>query len=110
MSQELSLYGDNGLAPRAARRTARAITSSRSTAQLRQARVADEADVAMEKIEQVSFTTANAMFAVARVNGVLKQLEQQSPELSGRLSRLADYHEMAMAQTVEDLRRELRRR
>lgn len=92
------------------RRAARAITRSRSVTQVRQARIADDADVAMEKVEQVSFTTANAMFAVARVNGVLKQLEQQSPELSARLNRLADYHELAVAQTVEDLRRDLRRR
>ena len=74
------------------------------------ARVTDEADVAIEKVEQVSYTTVTGMMAVARVGGVLTQLESQNPALSGRLNRLADYHELAVAQTIEDLRRDLRRR
>jgi hypothetical protein len=103
-------WEEGGEPTRESRRTARAITRSQSIKQVRQARVADEADVAMEKVEQVSVTTVTAMFAVARVNGVLKQLEEQSPELSGRLTRLADYQELAVAQTIEDLRLDLRRR
>lgn len=109
MSGEISLYEGGGLT-RDTRRAARSISRSKSVSQVRQARIADEADVAMEKVEQVSVTTANALFAVARVNGVQKQLEQQAPELAGRLNRMADYHELAVAQTIEDLRRDLRRR
>lgn len=107
---DLVPWQPDGAVTRHARGAARAISRSKSLSQMRQARIADEADVAVEKVEQVSLTAVNAMFAVARVNGVLKQLEQQSPELSGRLARLADYHELAVAQNVEDLRRDLRRR
>lgn len=92
------------------RSATRATLRSRSAAQARMARIADEADVSMEKVEQVTVTVANGMFAVARVDNVLRQLEAQSPAISGRLARLADFHEMAVAQTVEDLRRDLRRR
>lgn len=99
-----------GIMSRDSRRAARSIERSKSVTQVRNARVADEADVAMEKVEQVSHITATAMMAIARVNGVQKQLEQAAPELAGRLSRMADYHELAMVEVAEDLRRDLRRK
>lgn|GEM_PF-2763548 len=103
-------WESGGAVTRSVRRASRAVDHSKSVSQMRVARIADEADVASEKVEQVSHTTANAMMAVARVNGVLKQLEQSSPELAGRLSRLADFHELAMCEVVEDLRRDFRRK
>ena len=106
---ELIPFTEGGGPQRDNRRAGKAISRSRSASQVRMARVADESDVASDKVDQVTYATAGAMFAVARVNGVFKQLEQQAPELAGRLSRLADFHELAVAQSVEDLRRDLRR-
>lgn len=100
----------DGTVVRDSRRASKSINRSRSVSQVRMARVADEADVASEKVEQVSYTTGNAMMAIARINGVQKQLEQSAPEQAGRLSRLADFHELAMVEVVEDLRRDLRRK
>lgn len=109
MSNELVPVVD-GIVSGESRRASRSIARSRSAAQVRMARVADEADIAIEKLEQISFATINAMGAIARVNGAQKLFEQQAPELAGRLNRLADFHELAAVQSIEDMRRDIRRR
>lgn len=101
--------GPGGL-DREARRTARTVARSGRSSQVRMARIADDADVASEKVEHLTFLTGNAMMAVARVNGVQKQLEQQAPELAGRLSLLAENHVLMAVEVIEDARRDLRRR
>lgn len=108
--QELSIYDGGGEASRLAKRTARSIVRSHSITQSRLARIADDADIATEKVEQLTYLTGNAMMAVARVNGVQKQLEQQAPELAGRLSLLAENHVLMAVEVIEATRRDMRRK
>ncbi|MBZ5735128.1 hypothetical protein K8Z61_11530 [Nocardioides sp. TRM66260-LWL] len=103
-------YSSGGVISRDNRRAARSIERSATVAQVRRARVADETDVAAEKVEQLSYLTGAAMMAVARVNGMHKQLEQQAPELAGRLAVLADNHVLMALEVIEDARREMRRK
>lgn len=110
MSEIERYTAGGGAVSRRSRRAAQAIEGSKSVSQIRVARIADEADVATEKVEQLTFLTGNAMMAVARVNGIQKQLEQQAPELAGRLALLADNHVLMAAEVIEDARRDMRRK
>lgn len=66
MSQIEAYQGTGGGISRDVRRTARSMERSRSVTQVRNARIADEADVAIEKVEQVSYVTTTGMMAIAR--------------------------------------------
>ncbi|WP_027861740.1 hypothetical protein [Marmoricola sp. URHB0036] len=104
---ELIPYSERGLS-RDSRRAGRAITRSRSVTQMRMAHVDDETDVTMQKVEALTSATGLAMSAVTRVAQAQKHLELQTPEVSGRLAFLADAHLLAMGDTLQDLRRQLR--
>ena len=92
------------------RRAGRAISRHRAGTQVRLAAVDDDTDLAMQKVDALTSTTGLAMGAVARVAQVQRQLETLAPEASGRLAFLADSHVVAVGDTVQDLRRDLRRR
>jgi hypothetical protein len=106
------LIPDNGSAAlsRDSRRASRSISRSRSVSQIRMARVDDETDVTLAKVDALTATTGAAMGAVVRVAQAQRHLEQLAPEAAGRLAFLADDHLLAMGDSVQDLRRELRRR
>jgi hypothetical protein len=106
---ELIPYNE-GAVTRDVRRAGRAISRSRSVNQVRMARVDDEADVAVEKVEALTSATGAAMGAVTRVAQAQKQLETLSPEVTGRLAFLADSHLLAVGDSLQDLRRQLRRK
>ena len=91
------------------RRAGRAISRSRSVSQVRMARVNDEADVSIEKVEALTVTTGMGMAAVTRVAQAQSHLETLAPEVSGRLAYLADSHLLAVGDCLHDLRRQLRR-
>lgn len=105
---ELLPYGESQMS-RDARRAGRAISRSRSVAQIRMARLDDEADVSMAKAEAVSTATAHAMHTVTRIALAQRQLELQAPEAAARLAFLADDHMLGLSDLLADLRRQLRR-
>lgn len=103
----------SGQLSRSDRRGARAIQRSRTITQVRQSRIADEADVVMEKMEQATYLTVNGGLDLAKVAGAIKQLEEQSAgdmALSARLQRMGDRHEWILGECIEDFRRDVRRR
>ncbi len=104
---DLIPYTEHGLT-RDERRAARAVSRSRTRSQIRMAVIDDETNVAVDKIEAVTYATGTAMGAVTRVAQAQKQFETLAPEVSGRLSYLADGHMLAVGDTVQDLRRHLR--
>lgn len=107
MSELIPYTGGTALS-RDSRRAARAISRSRSVTQVRLSRIDDEADVAIQKVEALTSATGASMSAVTRVAQAQKHLETLAPEVSGRLSYLADSHLMAVADSLQDLRRSLR--
>ncbi len=107
MSELIPYQGGGGLT-RDSRRAGRAITRSRSFTQVRLAVVDDEADVTMQKVEALTSATGAGMGAVTRVAQAQKHLEALAPEVSGRLSFLADSHLLAVGDALQDLRRSLR--
>jgi len=104
---DLIPYIEGGLS-RDSRRAGRAITWNRAVSQVRMAHVDDEADVAIQKVEALTSTTGMAMGAVTRVAQAQKHLENLAPEVSGRLAYLADSHLLAVGDSLQDLRRQLR--
>jgi hypothetical protein len=107
MSELLPYSGDTALS-RDARRAGRSISRSRSVTQVRLSGVDDEADVTIQKVEALTSTAGLSMSAVTRVAQAQKHLETLAPEVSGRLNFLADSHLMAVADSLQDLRRSLR--
>ena len=108
MSELIPFTQPAGLS-RDTRRSARAITRSRATTQVRMSVINDEADVAFEKVEALTTATGAAMSSVTRVAQAQRQLEGLAPEASGRLAFLADAHLLAVGDSLQDLRRQLRR-
>lgn len=111
MEHSIVPYEEGRLA-RGARRGALAVQRSRTLAQVRQSRIADEADVALEKLDQSTYLTVNAGLRLARVAAAIKQLEEQAGgdmALSARLQRMGDRHEWILGESIEDFRREVRR-
>ena len=100
---------DGGLL-RDARRSGRAISRYQAAGHVRVGQVDTETDVGLAKLEAVTYSTGQAMSAVVRVAQAQRQLEQLAPEVSGRLTFLADSHMLAMSDRLADLRSELRRR
>jgi hypothetical protein len=107
MTTELSLHEGGGLS-RDSRRAARAISRNRSTTQVRLARVNDETDVALEKVQVQAEATQFAMGAVTRIAMAQRHYEAMAPEASGRLSFLADEHLLGVGDTLQDHRRSMR--
>ncbi len=105
---EISPY--SGGLDRDARRAGKSISRSRSFSQVRMAKVDDETDVAMVKVDALTSTTGSAMSGIVRVAQAQRQLEQLAPEAAGRLAFLADSHSLAMGDILQDLRRDLRRK
>jgi hypothetical protein len=97
-----------GSLDRDSRRAARAISRGRSATQVRLARVNDQTDVALEKIQAQTETTQFAMGAVTRIAMAQRHYEAMAPEASGRLSLLADEHLLGMGDTLQDHRRSMR--
>lgn len=98
---------------RNSRLAVRAIGRSREITQIRQARIADEADVVLEKVEQATYLTMNAAMAITKVAGTIKQIEEQTGgdmALAARLQRLGDRHEWICGEAIEDFRRDVRRK
>lgn len=108
MTELIPINESTGLT-RDVRRTSRGISRSRSYAQLRMAGISDETDVAMEKVEALTAATGSGMSAVTRVAQAQRQLETLAPEASGRLAFLAEAHVLAVGDSLQDLRRSLRR-
>jgi hypothetical protein len=108
MAQEMELYtGGSGLT-RDTRRAVRAISRARASTQVRLARVNDETDVALEKVQAQTEATQFAMGAVSRIALAQRHYEAMAPEASGRLSFLADEHLLGMGNTLQDHRRSMR--
>lgn len=112
MSDIMKWEGGGGL-ERESRRAAKAMSRSKAVAQIRQARIADEADVTLEKLEQATYLTVNGAMALTKVAGAIKQFEEQSGgdmALAARLQRLGDRHEWIVGESIEDFRRDVRRK
>lgn len=107
---ELIPYAGGAALSRDSRRAARAISRNRSATQVRLARASDETDVALEKVRAQTEATQYAMGAVTRIAMAQRQYEAMSPDVSGRLSFLADEHLLAMGDTLQDHRRSMRGR
>lgn len=109
---DLQLWYQGGNAPllRDSRRAARHISRADAATQVRLACTDNETDVSSAKVESVTAVTGQAMTAVARVAQAQKHLETMAPEVSGRLSMLADNHAISMVELMADHRRALRRK
>ena len=105
---EIQLYEGGGALSRDSRRAARAISRGRSSTQVRLARVNDETDVALEKVQAQTEATQFAMGAVTRIAMAQRHYEAMAPEARGRLSVLADDHLLGMGDTLQDHRRSMR--
>lgn len=90
------------------RQILRAVSRIRSAAIVRAVATDSATDIAMAKIENQTMATNSAMQAVIRVAKVQRELEQQAPEVSGRLALLADDHALACVENLGRLRREMR--
>lgn len=109
MSEELMRYAGGGLT-REVRQAGRAISRYASGAQVRTAKIDIDTDIALAKVDALTAATGSAMGSVVRVAQAQRHLEQLAPEAAGRLNYLADDHMPSMADTVTDLRPDLRRR
>jgi hypothetical protein len=110
---ELQRLNDVRGIERYSRSAARSMGRSKAVSQVRQARVVDEADVALEKLEQATYLTVNAAMALTKVAGAIKQFEEQSGgdmALAARLQRMGDRHEWIVGESIEDFRRDVRRK
>lgn len=105
---ELVPYNGSALT-RDARRALRHISRGRLAAQMRTGEVDLTTDVAIAKLENVTMAVGTAMQQVGRVAQVQRQLEQLTPEATGRLAFLAEDHVLGCSELLADLRRELRR-
>lgn len=94
---------------RLSQRAVRTIDVDLSAAQVRRSRIANTADSAAEKIDQLTYVTGVGLTSIGKIGAVVSQIEQQHPELSGRLTQFADLHANITAEILEDARREMRR-
>lgn len=69
---------------RDSRRAGRAISRVQSRGQVRQAEIDVETDVALNRADSLTHTTAPAMVGVARITQAEQQLAQSVPLASGR--------------------------
>lgn len=97
------------LLPSDARRLSRAVSRHAGQTQLRNSKIDSETDVALARMDADTAATANAMGKVVQVAQGQRALELLAPETAGRLNLLSDRHALAMAEVLDDLRRQLRR-
>lgn len=107
---DLQPFRDNFLLPRDARSTTRTNSRTHAGALARMSKVDADADLARAKLGAYTDTVGEGMAEVTRISRLQEHLEQLSPAASGRLAFLADEHAVGVANTLNDLRRDLRRR
>ncbi len=110
MAYEVMPYRGSELMLSDGRRAGRAVSRHRAGAVMRTSSVDAEADVVMAKIDNYTMATGAAMSAVVRVAEAQRQAELLLPETSGRLTALANDHQLGMSDLLADLRRDMRRR
>jgi hypothetical protein len=110
MSYDLAHGGGREVSLPDARRYLRASSRHQTGALTRIAGANADTDVALGKIDDYTMAVGAGMAAVARIGQMQRQLEQLTPEVSGRLTYLADSHLVGVDGLLTNYRHDLRRR